>query len=161
MRVKFTVAALLAVASAVAFAQQSQNPFVGRWNLRGTGPDTDKVYWLEVTQKGDQLEGRFLNRSAHATPLGWIRVEGKELVFRYSRGEGLPESPIVECGPIYRAHLENGKLIGHHTPEPCNAPASGRGAAAAPPAAGAAREGNPVGGYPSAGLAALERERQP
>ena len=80
MRVKFTVAALLAVASAVAFAQQSQNPFVGRWNLRGTGPDTDKVYWLEVTQKGEQLEGRFLNRSAHATPLAWIRVEGKELV---------------------------------------------------------------------------------
>ena len=80
MRVKFPVAALLAVASAVAFAQQSQNPFAGRWNLRGTGPDTDKVYWLEVTQKGDQLEGRFLNRSAHATPLAWVRVEGKELV---------------------------------------------------------------------------------
>ena len=57
MRVKFPVAALLAVASAVVFAQQSQNPFAGRWNLRGTGPDIDKVYWLEVTQKGDQLEG--------------------------------------------------------------------------------------------------------
>jgi hypothetical protein len=127
MRVKFTVVALLAVASAVVFAQQGQNPFVGRWNLRGTGPDTDKVYWLEVTQKGDQLEGRFLNRSAHATPLAWIRVEGKELVFRYGRGEGLPESPVVESGPIYRAHLENGKLIGHHVLEP-----SGRGAAAAP-----------------------------
>ena len=69
MRIKSTVAALLAVASAIAVAQQGQNPFVGRWNLRGTGPDTDKVYWLEVMQKGDQLEGRFLNRSAHATPL--------------------------------------------------------------------------------------------
>ncbi len=138
MRVKFTVAALLAVASAMAFAQQGQNPFAGRWNLRGTGPDTDKVYRLEITQKGDQLEGRFLNRSAHATPLAWVRVEGKELVFRYGRGEGLPESPVVECGPTYRAHLENGKLIGHHVPEPCNAPASGRGAAAAAPAAGGA-----------------------
>ena len=170
MRVKFTVAALLAVASAVAFALQSQNPFAGRWNLRGTGPDTDKVYRLEVTQKGDQLEGRFLNRSAHATPLAWVRVEGKELVFRYGRGEGLPESPVVECGPIYRAHLENGKLIGRHVPEPCNAPASGRRSHRRPAgrrrgrereAAGAARQGNPVGWYPSADLAALERERQP
>ena len=82
MRVRFTVAALLAVASAMAFAQQGQNPFAGRWNLRGTGPDTDKVYWLEVKQNGDQLEGLFLNRSAHATPLAWIRVEGGELVFQ-------------------------------------------------------------------------------
>ena len=37
---------------------------------------------LEVTQKGDQLEGRFLNRSAHATPLAWIRLEGKALVIQ-------------------------------------------------------------------------------
>ena len=44
MHVKFTAAALLAVASAVAFAQQSQNLFVGRWNLRGTGPDTDNGF---------------------------------------------------------------------------------------------------------------------
>ena len=78
MRIKVTVA-LLAVASAVAVAQQSQNPFVGRWNLSGTGPDADKVYWLEVTQEADQLEGRFLNRSAHATPLAWVRMEGKEI----------------------------------------------------------------------------------
>ena len=136
MRIRSAVAGLLVISSALVVAQQGHDPFVGRWNLRGTGPDTDKVYWLEVTQKGDQLEGRFLNRSAHATPLAWVRVEGKELVFRYGRGEGLPESPVVECGPIYRAHLENGKLIGHHVPGPCNAPASSAGAAA--PAAGVA-----------------------
>ena len=136
MRIRSAVAALLVVSSAIAVAQQGQNSFVGRWNLRGTGPDTDKVYWLEVTQKGDQLEGRFLDRSAHATPLAWIRVEGKELVFRYGRGEGLPESPVVECGPIYRAHLENGRLVGHHVPERC-APTSSSGAPAAGAAAGA------------------------
>lgn len=135
MRVKFTVIALLAVASAVAFGQQNQNPYVGRWNLQGTGPDTDKVYWLEITQKGDQLEGRFLNRSAHATPLAWVRVEGNELVFQYGRGEGTPEDPVEACGPIYRARAENGKLIGRHTPAPCNLPPRGRANA---PAGGAA-----------------------
>ncbi len=135
MRVKMTLAALVVAASAVVFGQ-NQNPFVGRWNLQGTGPDTDKVYWLELTQNGDKLEGRFLNRSAHATPLAWVRMEGNELVFQYGRGEGVPESPVEACGPIYRARMDNGKLIGRHTPEPCNLPPRGR--ANAPAAATAA-----------------------
>ena len=134
MRVKVTVMGLIVAALASVAAQQ--NPYVGRWNLTGTGADSDKVYWLEVTQDGDQLAGRFLNRTAHATPLAWIRVEGKELVFQYGRGEGGPADPVRACGPIYRARIENGKLIGHHTPEPCVLPARGATtAAAAPPSA--------------------------
>jgi hypothetical protein len=133
MKSKIIGLTLLAVVSATLAAQQS--PYVGTWNLTGTGPDTEKVYWLEVKQKGAELEGRFLNRSAHATPLAWVRVEGSELVFQYGRGEGTPVDPVQACGPIYRARLEGGKLIGRHTPTPC--PPSGRGgaAAAAPPKA--------------------------
>ena len=112
------IASALIVAAAVAVSGQ-QNPFVGRWNLAGTGPDADKVYWLEVKESGGQLEGRFLNRTAHATPLAWVRVENNELVFQYGRGEGGPADPVKACGPIYRARIENGKLIGHHTPAPC------------------------------------------
>jgi hypothetical protein len=139
MRMKVTLLALLVAASAVAAGQQ--NPFVGRWNLTGTGADADKVYWLEVTQDGDQLAGRFLNRSAHATPLAWVRIEGNELVFQYGRGEGGPADPVRACGPIYRARIENGKLIGRHTPEPCTLPprdattAAGQPAPATPTAA--------------------------
>jgi hypothetical protein len=98
------------------------NPFVGRWNLRGTGPDTDKVYWLEVTETAKGLEGRFLNRTAHATPLAWVRVENGELVFQYGRGEGSAADPVRACGPIYRARAEKGRLVGRHTPEPCVLP---------------------------------------
>ncbi len=123
MRLKLTTVTMVVAVTAVLIGQQS--PYVGRWNLTGTGADTDKVYWLEVTQNGNQLEGRFLNRTAHATPLAWIRVEGGELVFQYGRGEGGPADPVRACGPIYRARLENGRLIGHHTPEPCNLPAQG------------------------------------
>lgn len=127
MRVKAqTVVLVLAVATA-AFGQQ--NPYVGRWNLKGTGPDADKVYWLEVKENGKTLEGRFLNRTAHATPLAWVRIENDELVFQYGRGEGGPSDPVRACGPIYRARIENGKLIGRHTPAPCVLPG-----AAAPPA---------------------------
>ena len=106
MRMKITLLALLVAASAVVAGQQ--NPFVGRWNLAGTGADADKVYWLEVTQNGDQLAGRFLNRSAHATPLAWVRMEGNELVFQYGRGEGGTADPVRACGPIYRARIDNG-----------------------------------------------------
>jgi hypothetical protein len=120
MQINFMTAALVALATAVVVGQE--NPYVGRWNLRGTGPDTDKVYWLEVKANGNQLEGRFLNRTAHATPLAWIRVENGELVFQYGRGEGTPDDPVKPCGPVYRAKAEGGKLIGHHTPAPCVLP---------------------------------------
>jgi hypothetical protein len=128
----------LVVATVVLSAQQ--NPFVGRWNLRGTGTDTDKIYFLEVTEKDGKLQAIFLDRSAHATPVAWIRVEGSDLVWQKGAGEGLlmedgtPE-PIRQCGPIYRAKLEAGKLVGsHNLPAPPCAPnpnARGRGAAAA------------------------------
>jgi hypothetical protein len=137
MRQTVSVAAFVAAVSTVLLAQQS--PFVGTWNLTGTGPDTAKVYWLEVKQNGAQLEGRFLDRTAHATPLASIRVENGELVFQYGRGEGTAEDPVRACGPIYRARLDGGKLIGRHTPTPC--PPAGRGGAPAaapatpPPAA--------------------------
>jgi hypothetical protein len=142
MRVKTTLFALL-VASAGLAGQP--NPYVGRWNITGTGPDTDKVYWLEVKQKGGELEGQFLDRVAHATPLAWIRMEGSELVFQYGRGEGGPDDPVRACGPVYRAHIANGKLIGHHTPEPCNLPArGGSGQGRANAAAGPGRAGAPA-----------------
>ena len=140
MRVKVASFALLVAASAIVVGQQ--NPYVGRWNITGTGPDTDKVYWLEVKQNGSELEGLFLNRTAHATPLAWIRMEGNELVFQYGRGEGGPADPVRACGPIYRARIEGGKLIGHHTPEPCNLP--GRGRANAPAASGQAASPAPA-----------------
>jgi hypothetical protein len=147
MRMKVPLLALLVAASAVAAGQQ--NPFVGRWNLTGTGADADKVYWLEVTQNGDQLAGRFLNRSAHATPLAWVRMEGNELIFQYGRGEGGTADPVRACGPIYRARIDNGKLIGRHTPEPCTLPARGATTAAvqpapATPAAAPRPPGNPI-----------------
>ena len=135
MRVKLiscAVAVAATMSSGVVVGQQS--PYVGRWNLKGTGPDTDKVYWLEVKENGGQLEGRFLNRSAHATPLAWIRVENNELVFQYGRGEGTPEDPVKACGPVYRARAENGKLIGHHTPAPCVLPGATPPPAPATPA---------------------------
>ena len=81
------------------FAQQGQNPCVGRWNLRGTGPDTDKVYWLEVTQKA--INSRPFPQSVRACDaarLGTRRRQGAAY-FRYGRGEG----PAGKSGRRMRA----------------------------------------------------------
>src|SRR5262245_17435690 len=131
MRVTLSIATLLLVVASI--SAQQQNPFVGRWNLRGTGPDTDKIYFLEVTQKDGQLRAIFLDRSAHATPVASIKVEGNDLVWQKGSGEGLMSEdgtpiPVQPCGPTYRAHLEGGKLIGQHT-LPGECPGRGRGAA--------------------------------
>jgi hypothetical protein len=153
MRVKAILFVLLAALAAPLVAQQP-NPFVGRWNLRGTGSDANLVYWLEVIEKDGKLSGMFLDRSSHATPVASISVQNGELVWQKGAGEGTFESPVRPCGPIYRAKIEGGKLVGQHDlPGPPCAPnpnagrgraggggggaanAEGRGAAAAPAAA--------------------------
>ena len=144
MRLKVTLFALLvgAAASMAGVFAQSASPsaFTGRWNLRGTGKDMDKSYWLEVYEKDGQLRGTFLNRSAHSLPLYSVKVEGTELVFQLGAGEGTLEDPSRPCGLIFRAKLEGGKLMGRHTlPAPPCAPNPNRGRGAG--GGGGAREG--------------------
>jgi len=104
------IAIAMAAAMGVMTRAQATPPsaFVGSWNLTGQAPDTTYVYWLGVTESNGQLAGMFLNRGGHALPLAFVKVENGELVFR----AGTAERP---SGPEYRATLENGKLIGHHT----------------------------------------------
>ena len=115
MRVPVSVSALVLAVSAVAglgILSAQQNPYVGRWNITGTGSDSSKVYFLEVKQNGDTLEGLFLDRGGHATPVSWIKVEDGEL--QWQHGGGSDTLPKPACGPLYRAKIEAGKLIGHH-----------------------------------------------
>ena len=90
-------------------AVQPQNPYLGRWNLTGTGDAASYVYWLEITAQPDgTLKGMFLNRVGNPAPLGVVTIDNGELVFR----SGSAERP---SGPEYRAKIENGKLVGRHT----------------------------------------------
>jgi hypothetical protein len=101
--------ALLAGATLVAALAPvgaQQNPYLGRWNLIGTGENAGSVYWLEVKEDGGTLTGTFLNRSSSPFPLVSIAVEGGELVFR-PRGRNA-ETP----GPKFRARAEGDKLTG-------------------------------------------------
>jgi 3-keto-disaccharide hydrolase len=100
----FVIAAIaLAVAVASTFAQQ--NPYLGRWNVTGTGENSGYVYWLEVKQDGGKLSGMLLNRGGHPLPLPVIKVENGELIFQPDGGRSGP-------GPEFHLRAQGDKLAG-------------------------------------------------
>ena len=90
-------------------AQSDVTPFLGKWNMTGTGDNGAVVYWLEVKQEGGALKGRFLNRSSSPYDLPSIKVENGELVFSNAAKEGSP------APPTWRGRIENGRLVGTTT----------------------------------------------
>jgi hypothetical protein len=110
MRTSLRLALPLVLASAVALPAQSPkpNPFLGAWNITGTGQDSAVIMWLEITEKDGQLSAMFLNRVGNPAPLANVRVEGDELILR----GGSTERP---SGPEYRAKIESGKLAMRYT----------------------------------------------
>jgi hypothetical protein len=115
---------MLVLASATALpASQAKNPFLGAWNITGTGEDSAIIMWLEVTEEAGQLRGMFLNRTGNPAPLGYVAVEGDELLFSQSRAN-------PPTGTVYRAKIENGKLAVRYT---VTQGRGGRGRRGAPP----------------------------
>ena len=103
LRVSLLASVAIAVTVAAPGAQGTQpNPFVGRWNLTGSGPG---VYWLEIKDEGGQLTGMFLNRGGHPLKLATVKVENGELFF-----QGAP--PQRGTAPEARARMQGEKLVG-------------------------------------------------
>jgi hypothetical protein len=94
---------LTACAGMVSFAQN--NPYLGKWDITGTGQNSDHVYWLEVKEEGDKLEGYFLNRGGSVTKLPEIAIENGELVFS-------PAAREAPGKPVHRAKVQAGRLLG-------------------------------------------------
>lgn len=101
---RFVIAAI-AVACTVAGTSAQQNPYLGRWNLTGTGENSANVYWLEIKQEGGQLTGMFLNRGGHPLKLGSVKVENGELIFQTG-------PPARGTAPEFHARLQGVKLNG-------------------------------------------------
>ena len=54
---------------------QQDKFFLGKWNLTGQAPNTNRVYWLEVKQGGGKLSAMFLNRGGSPVPAENIKLE--------------------------------------------------------------------------------------
>lgn len=105
--VRAAALAALAILAITTVAAQ-QNPFLGRWNLTGTGANATGVYWLEVKDEGGQLTGMFLNRGGSPVKLASVKVENGELVFQLA-------PPARGNGTEGRARAQGGKLTGKLT----------------------------------------------
>lgn len=101
---------LVAVFLLLGFQSQSGvAPFLGAWNMTGTGNDSGVVYWLEVKEEGGALKGTFLNRFSSPYALPNIRIENGELAWWNNPREG------QQPNPVWRAKVVDGKLIGTTT----------------------------------------------
>src|SRR5258706_13247662 len=87
------------LAMAVGWASSQQNPFLGKWNLAGTGADAAYTGWLEITDDAGQLAGMFLNRGGAPGKLAAAKLENGELVFQGAARGGGP-------GTEGRAHVQ-------------------------------------------------------
>ena len=83
------------------------NPFLGKWDITATTAKEAYPLWLEVREAGGQLVGSFQERTGSVRKLAEIARDGNELVFSTGapRRQGAPK-------PVYRARVENGKLVG-------------------------------------------------
>jgi hypothetical protein len=102
---------LLPVLLCFGAAAASKNPFLGKWDITGTGEQSNYVYWLEVKEEEGRLTGYFLNRTGSVLKLPEIAVEGNELVFSTGANPNRPGS----VKPVHRAHVEKGALLGELT----------------------------------------------
>lgn len=104
---------LVATLVALSFQTSSRAPFLGAWNITGTGEHTDVVYWLEVSESNGAVKGRFLNRWSSPYDLPNIRIRNGELSFWNHPAEG-QSAP----SPVWRAKVVDGELVGTTTIAP-------------------------------------------
>ncbi|MCI0336536.1 MAG: DUF1080 domain-containing protein [Acidobacteria bacterium] len=98
-------ASLLLIVFASVFTSAQDNPFLGKWNITGTGQYSNFVYWLEVKMEDDKLVGYFLNRGGSVTKLPEIAIQNGELVFSPASRPNAPK-------PVHRAKVEESRLLG-------------------------------------------------
>ena len=77
----FLLLSALLLLSAAPHAQP-KNPFLGAWNIAGTGTDSNQIFWLELKEDGGKLTSLFLNRTGHPLPLPVVKIENGELIFQ-------------------------------------------------------------------------------
>ena len=97
------------IAQAQAGASGSMGPFLGRWDLTVKTPTGERPSWLELSERGGQVEGLMTGFWAHATPTGKIEIKDGEIEFTVPTDVGYDE------GTIIKGKLEGRELAGTAT----------------------------------------------
>jgi hypothetical protein len=97
---------LLSVFASTGEAQKA-SPIIGRWDLTVQGADAPYTSWLEVTDAGGKLQGRFVGRFGSARPIKQIEFNDGKLKFSLP-----PQYENMKVDLIFEGKLIGAKLEG-------------------------------------------------
>lgn len=86
---------------------QNASAIVGRWDLTVQGTDAPYSSWLEVTDSGGKLQGRFVGRFGSARPIKQIEFNGGKLKFSLP-----PQYERMKVDLVFDGKLAGAKLEG-------------------------------------------------
>ena len=116
---RFCILSIIAAAALFpALAQNSSNPFIGRWDMTVTIGNGRFPSWLEVTEKSGNLEARVQQRTGNVAPVAAVKMEGPRLIVtvtaaapaaaRSGQPAGIPGRPEM----VWELTAQGGKLTG-------------------------------------------------
>jgi hypothetical protein len=86
---------------------QKGSPIIGRWDLTVQGADAPYTSWLEVTDAGGKLQGRFVGRFGSARPIKQIEFNEGKLKFSLP-----PQYENMKVDLVFEGNLIGAKLEG-------------------------------------------------
>ncbi len=100
---------LLICLTAFASSGEAQKPdaILGRWDLTVAGTDAPYTSWLEVTDAGGKLQGRFVGRFGSARPIKQIEFNAGKLKFSLA-----PQYEGMKVDLVFEGALNGAKLEG-------------------------------------------------
>jgi hypothetical protein len=86
---------------------QKASPIIGRWDLTVQGADAPYTSWLEVTDAGGKLQGRFVGRFGSARPIKQIEFNDGKLKFSLP-----PQYENMKVDLVFEGKLVGAKFEG-------------------------------------------------
>jgi hypothetical protein len=94
----------------VAQSKNSEQAFLGRWDLTLKAPEREYPSWLEITQEAGQFRAQFVSRWGNARPLPKVEISDNHLLFVSPKQEEERKDDMV-----FEGKLSGGKLVGTTT----------------------------------------------
>ena len=102
---RFCILSILAAAALFrALAQNTGNPFLGRWDMTMTIGPSRFPSWLEVTEKGGTLEARVQQATGNVAPVAAVKMDGSRLIVTVTATA--PARPAADNRPAVAARPE-------------------------------------------------------
>ena len=102
---RYNILLIIAAAALIpALAQNSKNPFLGRWDMTLTSGNNHYPSWLEVTDKSGTLEARVQQPTGNVAPVPAVKMEGAHLIVTLSTAA--PPRPAADGRPAFPGSAE-------------------------------------------------------